>query len=420
MKTTVLRHTVPKSAEGRYFALPFTVPADADSLTVTCDYDRRAGDVIDLGLADGEGRFLGWSGSSRRSVTVGAFDATPGYRMQPVRAGTWQILVGAYHVSPGGTPVRYEITLHPAAPAWLFGDLHAHSDASDGALSVSALAQRARAAGLDFLAVTDHNNDVQNLSLPRVPGLTLIPGVEWTHYRGHMNFWGAAQPFGENFIANSPGEMRGVVREAKARGALVSVNHPKCTLCPYLWPDTDCFDTVEVWNGPMRPVNENAIRWWTALLGAGRRVAAVGGSDFHRPGAPARLGVPVTAVCAASRAPADILRAVAAGRSFVTGGVGGVLLDARCAGEGFGGTVRCAGAPPPLAVRAHRMPPGAVLRLVGPGGVLWQRRAHGGRVVAQVLLPPTPLVYLHAGYPLPAGGFYTLAVSNPVFFLPPA
>ncbi|MBK8794102.1 MAG: PHP domain-containing protein, partial [Holophaga sp.] len=40
------------------------------------------------------------------------------------------------------------------------GDLHAHTLASDGVLSVEELAQRAARHGLDFIAVTDHNQFV--------------------------------------------------------------------------------------------------------------------------------------------------------------------------------------------------------------------------------------------------------------------
>ena len=60
-------------------------------------------------------------------------------------------------------------------------DLHSHTTRSDGTLSPTALVQRARANGVDMLALTDH--DVLD-GLPeaqaaaRAEGLVLIPGVE--------------------------------------------------------------------------------------------------------------------------------------------------------------------------------------------------------------------------------------------------
>ena len=418
MSDILINHTVKKSREGSYYTIPFQVPEDVSSLTVTYSYPRAAAsgeppvNVIDIGLEDASGQFLGWSGSSRKSVTAGEFDATPGYRAAPVQAGTWHILVGAYHVQSSGLPVLYEITFEKKGPRWLFGDLHVHSTASDGKYDVPALARKAKSMGLDFLSVTDHNNYAENYFLPKVPGLTLIPGTEWTHYKGHMNFFGVRAPFGGSFIANDLYEMRRVVLEASSLGALISVNHPKCRLCPYLWEDDTVFDAMEIWNGPMRKANADAISMWTKLLQQGRRIPAIGGSDFHRRLSPVRLGVPVTAVYAASKSADDILAAVAAGHCYVTGSVRGVRLDMTCGGATFGDVA----ADRTVTVSAERMPPFSVLRLIGDSGVLFEFSEKHGRVHEQVSLPKTSFVYLTAGRAAAQDRGMPAAISNPIYF----
>ena len=415
MEKLVIDHLVEKSREGTYYSLPFSVPRGVRSLTVRYSYPTK-GSIIDLGLEDGQGEFLGWSGSSRSSVTVGEFDATPGYLMEPVTPGTWRILVGAYHVRAEGVPVRYEISFDPEAPVCLFGDLHLHSDASDGQHDIQTLAKMAKGKGLDFLAITNHNNYSENFSLPHVPGLTLIPGVEWTHYKGHMNFLGISKPFSGSFVANDLAEMRAVTWQARERGALVCVNHPKCNLCPYLWEDDQSFQLVEVWNGPMRKVNRDGIAWWTELLRQGRRIPAVGGSDFHRDHSPVRLGNPVTAVYADSPAAADILDAVASGRSFITSGIRGVGLEMSCGDQTFGAVIADGGTSHSLTVSARRMPMGAVLEIVGSGGVLARLKPKGGSLRQTVEVRDTAFAYLLAGYPIPGGEIWPLAVSNPIYF----
>ncbi len=59
-------------------------------------------------------------------------------------------------------------------------DLHTHSTASDGTTPPSDVVHRARAAGLDVVALTDHDTtagwDEAAAALP--PGLTLVPGAE--------------------------------------------------------------------------------------------------------------------------------------------------------------------------------------------------------------------------------------------------
>lgn len=415
MKKLVIDHLVKKSEEGSYYSLPFSVPEGVRSLTVRYSYPARES-IIDLGLEDGQGEFLGWSGSSRSSVTVGEFDATPGYLMEPVMPGQWHILVGAYHVRDGGVPVRYEISFEQEAPGWYFGDLHLHSDASDGQHDIPTLAKMAKKKGLDFLAITNHNNYSENFSLPRIPGLTLIPGVEWTHYRGHMNFLGIVRPFSGSFVANDLAGMRAITRQARERGALVCVNHPKCNLCPYLWEDDESFQLVEVWNGPMRKVNRDGIAWWTELLRQGRRIPALGGSDFHRDHSPVRLGNPVTAVYANSPSAADILDAVARGRSFITSGVRGVQLEMACSDQTFGAVISDGEASHSLTVSARRMPMGAVLQIAGSGGILARLRPKGGSLRETVEVRDTAFAYLLAGYPLPGGDIWPLAISNPIYF----
>ena len=60
-------------------------------------------------------------------------------------------------------------------------DLHAHSTASDGTLTPAALMQRAHAAGVGVMALTDHDT-LEGLheahTAARALGLGFVPGVE--------------------------------------------------------------------------------------------------------------------------------------------------------------------------------------------------------------------------------------------------
>ena len=60
-------------------------------------------------------------------------------------------------------------------------DLHTHSTASDGTLSPAALVQRASAAGIETMALTDHDTVAgidEAAAVAETVGVTLIPGVE--------------------------------------------------------------------------------------------------------------------------------------------------------------------------------------------------------------------------------------------------
>lgn len=342
-----LVHKITKEKEGQYYTVPFTVPENVVKIIVSYDYfrptkgmlgDLKPSNTIDIGLMDEKGNFLGWSGSAHSTIFVGEFEASNGYLSQPIISGEWQIIVGAYHVEPQGVEVTYNIEFEYKKETLLFGDLHIHSNASDGQFPAYELGVMAKEKKLDFIGLANHNNFAENLHLPHIDGLTFVPAVEWTHYNGHMNFFGVPAPFENSFIANNKEEMQGIISHAKNLGAVISVNHPKCPICPYKWEDETTFEMMEIWNGPMRPSNMRTIEWWTSLLKEGRHIPIVGGSDYHKPRQFAKMGNPVTAVYSASRGAEDILNAVKNGKAFVTENVNGIRLNLKYGETQLGGT----------------------------------------------------------------------------------
>lgn len=417
-ETLVIEHTIGKEQEGRYYSIPFEVPSGMELLTVSYSYFREkksAANVVDLGLTDEKGQFLGWSGSARSSVSVGCHEATPGYRMTALAPGTWRILIGAYRILTPPLKVRYEIRFTPRHARWLTGDLHMHSTASDGQHDVCTLAKKALKCGLDFIAVSDHNNYCENFSLPKISGLTLIPAVEWTHYKGHMNFFGVPAPFDNSFVANSEEEMRRLLQQVRDNGAVISVNHPKCPLCPYLWEDLSQFEMAEIWNGPMRKANTDAIRWWHGLLCGGRRIPAVGGSDYHRDLRPVRFARPVTCVYAKSPSSNDILDALRHGHSYVTSSVRGVRLSLPEQDVIFGQTVSHKELPM-LRCRAEGGRRGMRLRLMTDRGIAAETGAwKNGTAELNVPVGEWRFAYLLVVRRV-FGRERVRAVSNPVYF----
>lgn len=420
-----IKHHIPKKREGTYYTIDFPMPEGCEQVTVTYSYTHITGrfktlheivNVVDLGLMDADGRFIGWSGSARSSVFVGPYASTQGYSMVPLKPGIWKIIIGAYRIPNDGLDVFYEISYTKASARWFAGDLHMHSNASDGKHDIFTLTKIAIKKRLDFIAVSNHNNYSENMHLPVVPGLTLIPAVEWTHYLGHMNFFGVKSPFNNSFIANNEEEMNDLVSDAKSMGALISVNHPKCSLCPYIWKSTSCFDMVEVWNGPMRKVNMDAIKWWHEMLVSGRRIPLVGGSDFHRSHPVVRMGNPVTFVYADSPSKEDILRAISHGNSYVTSSVKGVRLELFCGKSIMGDAIpRKSGLL--LSVSVNNAKPGMCLQLISNEGIAVEWKSfRKGKLKAEIQISESwNFVYLLAERNF-AGKKFCRAITNPIYF----
>ena len=167
----------------------------------------------------------------------------------------------------------------PARPGyrWVAGDFHTHSEHSDGALSLAQLGAQARASGLDFLAVTDHNTVSHFPHLEPVSlryGLTLVPGQEVTTPEGHANCIGSVQWAD---FRTAPDEW---MARAEAEGGVASLNHPVLGSLSWRKPFSHRPVLIELWHSSWDRISGAALQFWASLGTA----APVGGSDFHRLG----------------------------------------------------------------------------------------------------------------------------------------
>jgi hypothetical protein len=232
---------------------------------------------------------------------------------------------------------------------WLAGDFHVHSvyshdsfggplyddedetqDAYTAGWTVAEEGALATSRGLDFVAITDHNN-VRSQSDPgwelwKSRGLTMVPGYE-NSIGGHAQMLGATKVYDNKVGAPV------VADQLRADGGAFQINHPADGkwenadgdyLFPGFYPDT-----VEVWNigvwayeppAPATNDHEYAPRFYDRFLDEGAHVAATGGSDSHwrSTAAVQGPGQPTTWVCAATNSVPAILRGVKAGRTTIS------------------------------------------------------------------------------------------------------
>jgi hypothetical protein len=433
-KKVTLELTIQPQEQGKYLLLPFSMPVDVESLHLSYLYPRyqesealsgkasfmkrQEINIVDLGLIAPDGTQVGASGSDKSEISVSEVTATPGYRACPLVPGEWKILVGAYKIAPEGVRVTYEVTFTYKKRRWLKGDLHTHTLASDGVLTAEELAWRAVRHGLDFLAITDHNQMISKEALPQVPGLTLIPGVEWTHYQGHANFLGVDRPYDVPFAANTQEEIASRFDSARQRGALITINHPFEEICKFqLDYNTLPFDCLEIWNGPMRESNLKAVGLWQKLLEAGRRIPICGGSDYHRDTPFIFLGGPTTCVYAMSAGLSDILAGLKAGHAYITFAPNGPWLEAS-AGEATLGEAVSWPEVREINLHAGGLLAGDVVRVVtGTGSEVIVEAPAAGDVRATYAMPGPGFarVEILRGF-LPGIPMLPALMANPIYF----
>jgi hypothetical protein len=176
---------------------------------------------------------------------------------------------------------------------WYRGDLHVHSARSHGAeLAPGQLTAAARASGLDFIAITEHNTADTHDAFGQLASddLLVVLGQEVVTQTGH---WLALGIGPGQVVEWRYGVRHGVIgqhaSQVRQAGGLCVAAHPHA---PYpggvfMYP-FEGFDAVEVWNGLWssdRPWNADngaaTAEWGRALVSGahgGRWLPAIGGS----------------------------------------------------------------------------------------------------------------------------------------------
>jgi hypothetical protein len=386
-----------KVQKGQFVEVEIDVPEGMNAISVAYDYDE--GSVIDIGVIDPRGRqegFRGWSGSNKKHFFIGENWSTPSYRTGPIPGGKWVVELAGAHI-PSDTKYRIEVKAgimkrfpdplsygdgadghvrshrpgQKSAGPWLVGDLHLHSLHSDGACSIPDLIAEARMAGLDFIALTEHNTSshfqILDSLQARNPDVVLLPGREITTYRGHALVIG-----GPPFLAYARKDINTLFDEVNAFGGLVIVAHPGmptnefCRGCGWGWmPDTD-FSKVHAMevqkdvfermgHTPFKVgqhlfarhfhVEHETLRTqediWQEQRLKGFPLTAVGSSDDHKCGKngkkleKANIGDIRTVVHAPGGTMKEILQAVKAGHAYVqAAGAKSPVLDFSAVAEG--------------------------------------------------------------------------------------
>ena len=301
---------------------------------------------------------------------------------------------------------------------WLAGDLHIHttyshdsyggpSDDNTGPEDFYTLGHTpasqfavASARGLDYLAITDHNDVRSVADFDQASGVIPIPGYEKS-LRGHAQMLGATtiydndpvktNPDGTVDSASSASDANAIAEQLRAAGGVFQMNHPSEGSVDHP-NDMDWGygydvvpDTMEVWNIarlwqpplPSASSNDDAIRFWETFLDRGYRVGATGGSDNHYVATTPIQGAgqPTTWVYSSDASQEGILEGLRAGRTFISHqppSMGGPRLFLEGDGDGDGSYESMVG---------DDVPDGSQLRVrvVGAAGSLLRVFTDGGR-----------------------------------------
>jgi hypothetical protein len=171
------------------------------------------------------------------------------------------------------------------------GNLHTHSDRSDGALSPDEVIRLYQEAGYDFVAVTDHFRAKYGFPLTdtrglRRPTFTTVLGAELhaprTELSSEWHIIALGLPLG--FAPPDPAETGPeLARRARAAGAFIGMAHPAASLLTLADAESlDAAHAVEVYNA-LSAGEDRGDSWHISdlLLARGHRLGAYAADDAH-------------------------------------------------------------------------------------------------------------------------------------------
>lgn len=171
---------------------------------------------------------------------------------------------------------------YPAKSVYkLKGNLHAHTDLSDGKRSIQEVVDDYAARGYDFLMISDHDK-YADLSEVDSRGMLLIPGSEISAKGPHILQVGSIAP-----VSPAPDRQQ-VIDDINASGAFTVICHPRWdsafSHCPQsLLDDLRDYNGLEIYNGGVRfsPGAPDATGNWDMLLSKGRILWGHASDDSH-------------------------------------------------------------------------------------------------------------------------------------------
>ena len=263
--------------------------------------------------------------------------------------------------------------------------------------------QEAQQRGLNFVALTDHNN-VVNQTDPEAlafkaanPDFVWLPGYE-NSQPGHVQMLGAQSCYGNDGAVptaiiecdqlvtdQSPAGETALANGLRAAGGVFQINHPSDHNWLTRYGYSVVPDNVEVWNEPWfyqspAPASNDddfSMQWYDGFLQRGYHVGITGGSDSHwvTTDSVQGIGDPTTWVFVRTLTVQGILDGLRAHRTFVSAlppleHGPQLYLEADHNGDGVYEAIAGSDTSPRSAFRVRTVNalPGSTLRIVTDGG----------------------------------------------------
>lgn len=301
-------------------------------------------------------------GSSHRfveeeEITIGQQKSTPGFIHGEIESGFWRISINCHAVVSeelfincecycevneindseealkiiNRTKVKKERPLRQVEDLIYHKvELHSHTLHSDANFSTRELIEAAKKENIDYLAITDHNTMAPFQEVTLEEGISIIKGMEFTTFFGHVLLHAAEEFEGFDWTEINKSNLQEILANLRKKNIFIGVAHPfsmgtpYCTGCQwnFVLDNLDNIDYIEVWNSfapHLELCNLDAFSKWTQLLDSGVQIPATAGRDWHgEENEKAPSSIYVQGTKGANHK--EILESIAMGNTYITAG----------------------------------------------------------------------------------------------------
>ena len=330
-----------------YIQHTFNVPEGVTGLRLEFDYKNEDTNTLYISIYDplgfrGNKMKPGKKGDVHLELWMDGNHSSPGALPGKITAGKWRVQVDIASVKTdqtycikifgleGNEPEEYfrldtQDNVIETGDRYYKGELHCHSDESDGKYPVADVVREAQRLGFDFLAMTDHitiSHWARLQEMRDVP-MALLHSCEITSRHGHANMhniqkWVNVYTDGDNWDMNKAAD------EVHRQGGLFCINHAfsggRLGFRSFYF-DWKKADLMEIYHNLEGCNNQPMISFWDHQMLQGYRLIGVGGTDSHDPYTGThKLGNCLTYIFTDELSEVGIIRGLKKGNVFVSKG----------------------------------------------------------------------------------------------------
>lgn len=268
-------------------------------------------------------------------------------------------------------------------------DLHIHSTYSDGVCEVEEISEWAKRAGLDLVAVTDHNTLAHKAECECHSNLLAGVEVNDDHHLVGLNVrdeWCVGLNVREEWRRLKCSSLKDMFACLRPEAEIVYLPHPTgwhgTVYGPEMIEEVKELSSpfvMEIGNGGENfcdyydEQDASAVRLWDELLSAGKHVVAVGNSDAHQP---FQIGMVWNGLLGGAEEKDLFPERLMQGEGFVSNGP---VLNLKAGGEGMGSSVQVGKGKVEIKAEAHESVGISSLRVRRSGEIIREEKLGGRR-----------------------------------------